>query len=307
MKKLFYVLMLSFVVSIVVFFACGNDSSISNSESSMDSEELVLNESDIQMINDLYAFNAEFIGQKTRSNPIDSETPDSIQPYRRRSKWAIVIADVLGGVAGGLLSGGNTNSIIIGAVFASSAWGFNNGTPQSSQQNGVSDILSTCAQSVFSVESNPIIIDHSPICIQNIPEEYRLVAEESAFVHNASLELIRTGDLSSFTNLSAEYEYIITDTTFVNRLSNIVYLMDNMDQFATLAGNCIETTIFYAFAHVFAYVQTQDDVNNIINRYIQVIKINRTLTPQTKGYIYTGLAIAAYSFDYWNSLPVSEE
>lgn len=227
----------------------------------------------------------------------------------------MVLADALGGLLGGLLTGGNPASIAVGAVCFSGAVRFNPvidyqnppATSQTrssvSQENQSLDFLNKCAIAVSTVKDNPKLLEAEMVdySFASIPAIYSDRAIKNATIHNAALTVMQTGQLLDTLSLTEQELDIISNESFKSNYDKLVVSILENKEFVSFELEGIEPIVFNLFSEVFGKVNDKDDIETIINGYANIIEQNSSLSNSSKDYMYESLVIAAYSYNYWNS------
>lgn len=292
MKKIYTIIaFVIFILSIAVFSSCEDKMPINEKDSFPISEE------NNKMLNDLKEYNLTLVQRNTRATIQDAIRTSPIIESRRVKLWHIMVADALGGLIGGILSGGS--GAAIGAVFTSGAVGFN---PRTRVGTHRFVSMQDCAIAVKEVKEKKETLFISDYSFSAIPSQYLKPALECAATHNAALEKIRTGEVLETKILTEKETSLVTDSIFVCKCNEIVNLVENNETSIQLPNERIEYLVFNLFSEALTHVEKADDIEEIINAYAIILENNAELTEINKSYIYESLAVAAYSYDYWLSI-----
>ena len=156
----------------------------------------------------------------------------------------------------------------------------------------------------------------------NFPDEYKLV-ENVGIDHNIILEnLVRKEPTKSIGEITFSEQLDQNDSTVLNYLSNPDFvaqyqsIQDKILNAITEIG-AIDLEVYYAnpegqqvsstakkIMELFMEIYTKypdgfDDIDTIINYYIQKIESADFLTQEEKECLYSGLSVAAYSPRFW--------
>ena len=301
MKKIFFVALIPcFLLSLLSCDSLSSEQK-SNVSNSIDFSEYT--GSNLVMLNSLSLYNDSLLRTSTRANPTNTFDDDIIKPEnnRRIRLWKVALVDALGGLVGGLLSGGS--GAVIGAVFSSGAIGMNsraNSYDFGSIDNGL--FLNSCAAAVYFVKNDNELMERNFLDydFHAIPSIFLDQAIESASIHNAALEIVRTGNYDDSLILSDEERKIIGNQDYKDRCYELVEMVVENDGFPITDRDGIEIVVFNLFQQAFQSVSNCDDIEEIINAYASILEKNELLSDDSKAYLYESLAIAAYSYVYWD-------
>ena len=138
----------------------------------------------------------------------------------------------------------------------------------------------------------------------DIPQEH-ISTVELGKVHNLTLKTLQTKDLSTVNienGFSTEEIEILHSTKLQNYYTSYLNDSNAFDlDFALSDSNSKDEYIVQLFLDLYKnYPSDIDDVNFIINEYIHIIEQDTLLTTEEKQVIYTAIAMAGYSTDYWD-------
>lgn len=141
----------------------------------------------------------------------------------------------------------------------------------------------------------------------NFPGEYK-EAVKVGIQHNLMLDAVKndsfkaTRGSDNITPLTKQEEYILNSPEFVSQYNSIMPRFYSSDVNKYITDDSKGAMVIKLFIEVYnKYPQDIDDVNLIINNYIERIEKNPSLTNEEKQLVYNGLAVAAYSFQYWKN------
>lgn len=145
---------------------------------------------------------------------------------------------------------------------------------------------------------------HSSTIPDSILNNLRLARMDLAKgeLHNIILSLKEERAYIDTTVLNPNYDCIRDSLYRSEELAHECTIIAlNIANNVTMDGAEIQDVIMMLFDQVFnQYVENNDDLIYIINRYIEVIDDSSELRDQDKESIKAGLATAIYSFNYWN-------
>lgn len=140
-------------------------------------------------------------------------------------------------------------------------------------------------------------------------EEAFLVGVE----HNLILDALRDGSaitrnnpikIENGTQVLSEVEVqVLNSPDYIDRYNLVMQSVSTLDVEKYISeNNTTGSQVIKLFMDVYnQYPETIDDVNLIINEYISKIESSTSLTDDEKQLIYNALAVAAYSFQYWDN------
>lgn len=161
-----------------------------------------------------------------------------------------------------------------------------------------------------SVEINECFDEQIKLEIPQKYEEALLVGAE----HNLILDALRADSVitrsepmnmenTTSPSLSTIETQVLNSSGFVDRYNSLMQTYCSLDVEKYVSdNNSMGSQVVRLFIDVYnQYSETIDDVNLIINKYIQRIESSSSLTNDEKQLIYNALAVAAYSFRYWDN------
>ena len=136
----------------------------------------------------------------------------------------------------------------------------------------------------------------------NIPSKYENCYKAGIY-HNVSLRLLvedthleyrlddalSTEEISVLhsTNVTTEFDKFMSDSN----LYSLEYYIQNKSK---------ATRVIKLFIQALEeYPEDMEDINYLINRYIELIEADRRITDLDKEFVYSSLSTAAYSVSYW--------
>jgi len=140
-----------------------------------------------------------------------------------------------------------------------------------------------------------------------IPDEYSEVSEVG-ILHNATLnnikkyqkEDLKFGISDVLTQKQINVIHSVEfDSLYTNAISNPTFLsLEYMEENLT-----IEDRVVKLFLDAYKeYPADMDDVNYLINKYIELIEADSQISDEEKKVIYSALSTAAYSSIYWKEI-----
>ncbi len=206
-----------------------------------------------------------------------------------------------GGFKGALIGGGVCG--LVGGVAASySAYC----TTRSAQIND-SKLMVTAAYAALKVEKEVMLEYPRDNIAVAIPVGYEDVIDVG-IKHNIMLDMIRTEpDLLSDVDvngiLSPQEKEILESEEFIenyNRLMPKYASMDVNDYLSAASVDSVDSRVMGLFLDLYnQYPEDIADVRFIVEKYIEMIEASDVFTDDEKRCIYTGLAVAVCSFEYW--------
>ncbi len=146
------------------------------------------------------------------------------------------------------------------------------------------------------------------ICVSiSIPDEYRETSEVG-ILHNATLSKIKEfqrkdlnfeiSDVLSQQQIEVIHSFEF-DSLYTNAISNPAFFsLEFMERNLTL-----EDRVVKLFLDAYKeYPTDMDDVNYLINKYIELIEADSQILDEEKKVIYSALSTAAYSSKYWKEI-----
>ena len=229
--------------------------------------------------------------------------------FRFMDAIAVVVADVRGAIdgakwGGSLLGwpGAILGSVVVGATYSTLAGLCCDSRALSEnkvnlQQVELAYVNATLDEGLIRDE----ILEATPIAI-NIPKEYQSSLEVGV-LHNATLRIIDEDIPMQYEledGLSTDEIKMLNSDEFVSKYN---YSLEN-PQVLTLEyindDPSKEDRVIQLFLQAYQeYPSDLDDVNYLINRYIELIEIDPQITEMQKEIVYSALSTAAYSTNYW--------
>lgn len=312
MKQLF-ILIATIVASIMLFSACTNE--VDSSSKSFDFQSSVISPEDSLNNDPLIISLAELndsltIAAKTKN----VQTKGLREIFGFFKLVEIVYLDVCGGIKGAQWGavGGLAGSIVGGIVVAIGTSALASCNFSHSSVTKASDIH---YYSQHQVESAYVVARQNKVLQQKEIEKCSAInlqlpvkfesSKEVGLYHNISLrilndELPSQAELGNY--LSDEEISILHSESFMNnydalltspQLLSMEYLNETSDK---------EDRIIKLFLDVYQeYPEDMEDVNYLINMYIDRIERDPAITDLQKQCVYSALSIAAYSTNYWSN------
>ena len=206
-----------------------------------------------------------------------------------------------GGFKGALIGGGVCG--LVGGVGAS--YGAYCGTR--SAQIDDSRLMVTAAYAAIKVEEK-VVLEYPR---DNITVAMPVGHEDAIDVgikHNIMLDMIRTesdllSDIDVNVVLSPQEKEVLESEEFIenyNRLIPKYASLDVNDYLSAAAVDSVDSRVMGLFLDLYnQYPENIADVRFIVEKYIEMIEASDVFTDDEKRCIYTGLAVAVCSFEYW--------
>lgn len=307
MKKLFFIL---FPIVIAIFVACSNDDRV---ESPIQTDNTVLM-SDVQhtdsLILKLKAINEDFINAKSHT----SETRGAIRDFFRAI--AIAVADAKGFIAGlkvGLSVLGWVGGVvggIIGAAVYSTLAGIQFRAPAFDESTSVNR---THIELVVGNVRKDTELQHKMLqaCSDvqiNFPEKFSEVRKVGIY-HNSALLSISENSQMNYDELKRLYskeEMDLLSSECFNQMFDELENDSNLPFSRTpQLGEDLSRAdeVIDVFLKGFStFPENMNDVNDLVNSYIEEIEKDSTISMDEKVVIYSTFSTAAYSASFWNRL-----
>lgn len=140
----------------------------------------------------------------------------------------------------------------------------------------------------------------------NFPEKFNDDAIRTGKMHNLILDIsLNGGELSNVKTVLSDMEKsVIYSDEYMDNYNEVVDKfrdMRNTDDMEYLyKDGTVESSVMRLFLEIYnRYPNNCEDVNFIINKYIDVVDKSKEMPDEMKSCIYNGLAVAAYSYKYW--------
>lgn len=209
----------------------------------------------------------------------------------------------LGGLKGALIGGAIGG--IIGGVGAS--YGAYCGTkPETASTLDFPTVNMLVTNYSYVTISDSLLFQYTEDDIKlNFPEEFNDEAIRTGKMHNLILDIsIDEGELQNIDNQLTDMEKsVIYSDEFLceyDKIINNFIDLDLEDPEYIYADGTVESSVMQLFLDIYnKYPENCEDVNFIINKYIEVVDDSDEISDEMKSCIYNGLAVAAYSYKYW--------
>lgn len=291
MKK---ILLLISLISILITSCTSEEPVMSDLTKPQDTEFVSLkNDSTIILLSNL---NDSLISNNSQSRGFWSV-------FKRVCK--IAFADIKGAVTGFKLGGtfGPTGAWIGATVvgIGSSASAYNDSRAPSFVRQSDIEAAYTLTVCDPNFESNKALIGERVKI--DIPIEH-VSSVELGKIHNLTLNTLKKEDLSTIqveNGFTKEELSVIHSDKFQSEYSNYMNNSSSFELEYILSSPTKEEYIIQLFLDLYKnYPNDIQDVNYIINEYIHIIEQDPTITNDEKNIIYTAIAMAGYSTDYWD-------
>lgn len=285
------------IVIAIVFASCSNNQMESELDTPKTNEKL-----NSAILTQMSSFNDSII--KTR--------PTTMGVY---SRACIIAGDISGAIgcgkagfwAGGLFGpqaaiGGATLGALIGGV--SGSYVAYRGTRTRAVMNGnIAEPMKVVAAYAEVMDSDIKIDQYKP---QKINVDYP-IQDESITLLGTKHNLILQNLLDNKTNSKAVEKYftkqeleILNSKEYIEVYDSIMNQID-ISGALSLNGNDVSSRLINLFNQVVAqYPQNGDDMEFLINKYIEAVKVSNEISDEDKKIIYQSLSVAASSFEFWD-------
>lgn len=315
MKKIFFSVATAMILSAGwAMYSCSNDDELEilQTPSAPETVDVAPRQ---RLINDLQDLNEQLMAERSMM-----ETRGRFTDWIKKNK--VTIADVVGAVAGSFLPTGPVTTSFVAAAASALAGGewdnsylgyLNLGGTRAGDFDEISDFQARTEAAYKYVDSNKdSLLNDNPIVDVNLdlPAKYAEMSIEVGRIHNLVLDVLNNEEIDL-----ESYEYELTDEEidafrskeFVEEFNRLMPYFANMD-YSFVDSTKVEYVVIMKFAELYEqYSYESEDVEFIINKYIEFLENDSTLTDDEKGTIYTGFAVAAYSNDYWNKTYLKEK
>lgn len=315
MKKIFFSVATAMILSAGwAMYSCSNDDELEILQTPS-APETVDVAPEQRLINGLQELNEQLLAERP-----ELETRGRFWNWVVKNK--ITIVDAIGAVSGYFLCDGvPLSGKAIGAAASYFCFGkvdtvllpYLKGGTRATTSDEFSDLsnrlVDACGYADRCKDSLPK--DYLPVDVHlNFPEEYAGLPEEIAAHHNLILDILLNDsvDLSSEKYaLSEEDLHVLESDVFINGFNYMMPYFANMD-LSFIDTTKLEYAVLKKFCELYEeYSYESEDVNFIINKYIEYLESDGTLTKSEREAVYIGLAVAAYSNDYWNKMYLKEK
>ena len=223
----------------------------------------------------------------------------------RAGLWAGALLGPDGAIAGGFLGG------LIGGVCGSYvAWESTSPTTRATSLDPIDiELVKERTIKVYAniLRDSNAVLDYVP---KNINVQYPVIDENVTLMgakHNLILSKLINGDdisIDGVQQLSEDQIKIINSKGFSESFNNAMNdICDNIRQgdSMSLAGEDISTKLMNMFYNILIkYPEGLDDIEYLINKYIEAVKDSREIEESDKELIYSGLSVAASSSEFWS-------
>lgn len=246
-----------------------------------------------------------------------------------RSRWlrflAVVTADISGGFEMGKIGAtlgssfpgyGTVVGGAIGAAIgaAGASYMADLATRISISSSDITSSKASIQQAYCYVKENNLIDEYSTETIDIIlPPEYE-TSIEVGIAHNAILKTMASppgddnwGTTQTFTSVE---NAVLNSEDYIENYEAVLSKAINRDadKPSYVSGTGVDSEIMNLFIEVFhQYSEDIDDVNFIVNKYIEKIEASGILTELEKKNVYDALTVAVFSFYHWSSLEEETE
>jgi len=308
MKKIFLSVATAMILSAGwVMYSCSNDDELEIPQSPSAQETVDVTPRQ-KLINDLQDLNDQLMAERP-----EMETRGRFWDWVKKNK--ITIVDIVGSIAGSFLPTGPITTPFVAAAASALAGGhwdnaylgyLNFGGTRAGDFDEISAFQTRTEAAYKYVDCNKdSLLNDNPIVdvSLDLPAKYAEMSIKVGKIHNLVLDVLNNEEIDL-----ESYEYELTDKEidafrskeFVEEFNRLMPYFANMD-FSFVDSTRIEYAVIMKFSELYEkYSYESEDVNFIIEKYIEYLENDSTLTEEEKEKIYTGFAVAAYSNDYWN-------
>lgn len=276
-----------------------------------------------QLVRVLDDFNADLMESKGRERTYDVEKMSGYILTTKAGFWSIAFKDVKGAWTGSRIGCRafvifGPQSAIVGSVLGgllggaiSSAYGASTSSVKSGTSYYIEDLSPLDVYKV-SVALDTSSVSQAATLLEariDMPQEYKPLFEIGA-KHNLILDYVFSGNVDDMIDIeieidtnTIEYQVVSSEEfeevyrqAIESSMSGEYYYMDE-----TFEGVAKQIVNLFTEAYL-TYPDNIEDVDYLINGYINVIEEFSELTEDEKQAIYIGLVVAAGSTDYWREL-----
>lgn len=230
-----------------------------------------------------------------------------------RKVLRIAVADILGAVKGAGLgsvfgpAGTYIGAVVVGA--ASSYDSYHSGDLNLSKASDYNFIPQEDVERAFIIARNSgdTLAERADLTLPDplkIPQIY-IDALKVGLYHNLTLRVIEDSTPLEFCvedGLTEQEVTFLHSAYFTNGYNEFLSNPQNYSFNYAIANPTKVDRIIQLFVEVYQnYPADQHDATEVINQYIEVIESDTQITEEQKQIVYSALATAAFSTDYWKS------
>lgn len=307
MKTFFRTLIVStMTLTMLCFVSCGTKEKRPQADQSL------------LLLEQLEAYNAQFVGSAIQTRGVlrfIAVTSADVMGAYEMGKIGAEIGLYFGLVDGAIIGAGIGGAIgAVGASYVAYKGTGNTAVVPNSDsaidsENAWDPLedLEELEEAMYSAEAEDLIPDLNEIVDTlglYVPQDFKS-SIQLALIHNAILDKVINKDNDSLiieeNYLTENEKNIIYSDTYISKYSSLVSKIKSLSPNEYITGIGLEDRIMALFLNIFnTEVGNTEDLISIINAYGEKIERSDELTMNEKTWIYNGLCVAAYSYEYWS-------